>query len=597
MATTPTISEAIIRQHADAESFRRGRQYYQDGAVLELTLRGMILQAEVEGSQYDPYRVRVAFDAGGVTEATCTCPYDWGGWCKHIIATLLAYVHAPAEIEPRPALPDLLAGLNRDQLQALVLELAERDPAAADLVEARVAMLAAAPPTEAAATPAAAPRRRAPIDPQPVRRQMRDVMRPPRHGYEYAYGRTVLAEAEEILKQPLTFIAGGDGANAIRLLEPITDEYVEHFEDMIEFDDEGEMTSFIPPLADAWAEALLSADLTADEREGWAARLDEWAAGVADYAGGDEFDMARSVAEEGWAHPALRRVLSGDADDADPWDGEPPAYMEPLAPIWLRVLERQGRIEEYLRLARATGEAARYTVMLTRLGRIEEAIAAGRRLLTTAPDALLLAQALRERGEVDAAVQVAEHGLGLDEPRAPLAAWLADLAEGLGRRELALRAGEVAFRSEPSLNAYLKVGALAGEHWPALRAELLDFLRACSSAWQVNQAAVEIFLHERLVDDAIRAVRHDYSYDLLRQVMDAAIGSRNDWVIQNATKQAEIIIDAGKASHYDEAIGWLRRARDAYRSAGRQADWQGYRAALQEAHGRKYKLMGLMKAL
>ena len=366
---------------------------------------------------------------------------------------------------------------------------------------------------------------------------------------------------------------------------------------MIEFDDEGEMTSFISPLAEAWAEALLSADLTAAERGRWAAKLDEWSNEVADYADGDEFDMARTVAAQGWDDPALQRVLRGEADDADPWAGEPPAYMESLAPIWLRVLERQERVEEYLRLARATGEAARYAVMLTRQGRTEEAVAAGRRLLTTANEALTVAQAMRERGEVEAAVQVAEHGLSLAEPRAPLAAWLADMAEGLGRPDLALRAAEVAFRSAPSLNAYLKVGALAGEHWPALRVELLDFLRERSSAWQVNQAAVEIFLHERLVDDAIRAVRHDYSYDLLRQVMDAAIGSRNDWVIQNATKQAEIIIDAGKASHYDEAIGWLRRARDAYRSAGRQADWQGYRAALQEAHGRKYKLMGLMKAL
>jgi len=26
----------------------------------------------------------------GDIEASCTCPYDWGGYCKHIVATLLA---------------------------------------------------------------------------------------------------------------------------------------------------------------------------------------------------------------------------------------------------------------------------------------------------------------------------------------------------------------------------------------------------------------------------------------------------------------------------------------------------------------------------
>ncbi|MBD2305029.1 SWIM zinc finger family protein [Chroococcidiopsis sp. FACHB-1243] len=27
----------------------------------------------------------------GIVSADCTCPYDWGGLCKHQIAVLLAY--------------------------------------------------------------------------------------------------------------------------------------------------------------------------------------------------------------------------------------------------------------------------------------------------------------------------------------------------------------------------------------------------------------------------------------------------------------------------------------------------------------------------
>ncbi len=55
-------------------------------------------------------------------------------------------------------------------------------------------------------------------------------------------------------------------------------------------------------------------------------------------------------------------------------------------------------------------------------------------------------------------------------------------------------------------------------------------------------------------------------------------------------------MDAGKANHYDDAVEWLRRARDAYRSAGRQADWQALsQRSIRTEHGRKYKLMGLLK--
>ena len=102
-AAMPGLSESVVRQHATAESFQRGQQYYREGAVLEVARRGDVLEAEVEGSMPTPYRVRVSVDAGGITRATCTCPYDWGGWCKHIVATLLTCVHEPARVEERPA--------------------------------------------------------------------------------------------------------------------------------------------------------------------------------------------------------------------------------------------------------------------------------------------------------------------------------------------------------------------------------------------------------------------------------------------------------------------------------------------------------------
>jgi len=39
-------------------------EYFEGDAVSSLVLRGDILYAEVEGSQYAPYQVQVKFDAG-----------------------------------------------------------------------------------------------------------------------------------------------------------------------------------------------------------------------------------------------------------------------------------------------------------------------------------------------------------------------------------------------------------------------------------------------------------------------------------------------------------------------------------------------------
>jgi uncharacterized Zn finger protein len=89
------LTETLIREESSAESFRRGQDYFDAGAVFSLIRRGEVVEAEVEGSQPEPYSVRVELDEGGVLAALCDCPYDWGGWCKHIVATLLACLHEP----------------------------------------------------------------------------------------------------------------------------------------------------------------------------------------------------------------------------------------------------------------------------------------------------------------------------------------------------------------------------------------------------------------------------------------------------------------------------------------------------------------------
>lgn len=172
----PHLTEALIRRLASEASFRRGEEYYHKGAVREVTRRGETLQAEVEGSAYEPYRVQIELDAGGVVSASCSCPYDWGGLCKHIVAVLLTYVRKPQKIRERPPVEELLAGLSREELQQLLTRLLAEQPQLADWLEVQLESQAAASRAAGRSRKARRRQRRRPLDPTAFRRQARYIL-------------------------------------------------------------------------------------------------------------------------------------------------------------------------------------------------------------------------------------------------------------------------------------------------------------------------------------------------------------------------------------------------------------------------------------
>jgi uncharacterized Zn finger protein len=625
MSTILNLSEATIRASSTPDSFSRGYSYFESGAVADVALRGNTLQGQVEGSQYTPYRVNLSFGPSGVTSASCTCPYDWGGWCKHIVAVLLTCLHEGEDIETRPALDELLADLDRAQLQGLLLGLTERNPELADAVERQAALLRlanAAPQARQAGGSV----RRSPIDQESIRRQVRIVMQSAAHDEDDYYndyyddesdpGEGIAAQVSEIVSQATRFTAGGDARSALAILEATTDEFLngyralyDHYEEMYgEY--EGAASDLFVELADAWAEAILTANLSADERQAWAEKLAGWRDEATDVGQDGPFAMAVTAAEQGWDYPPLQRVLAGEITVQGAWDGDSPDYADELALVRLRILERQDRHHEYLYLAEAEGQLDRYVMMLAKIGRTEEAVDEGLKYLTTPQEVLETAKVLRERDEPAAALRIAEHGLTLDAPKepfagynlntehnkAPLAEWIADLAASMGESQRAARAAEIAFRAAPSLKAYRMAVELAGERSEVVKADLLKHLRQANV--YASDAKIDIFLHEGRIDDAIATVGgKDYYGAGLGRVMDAALTTRPDWVIKKASAQAEGIMNAGKAQHYDNAVDWLRRARDAYQSAGQMDEWRNYLQSLRAEHGRKYKLMGLLERL
>lgn len=141
----PDLSEALIQRYCSDESVRRGQEYHRQGCVASLIQRGQELRAEVAGSQFAPYSVRVVFDEAGIIDASCSCPYDWGGLCKHIIATLLASLHEPESVRELPALEDARSGLKWEELKYLLLKMAESYPSLVEIIERALGVIGVQP--------------------------------------------------------------------------------------------------------------------------------------------------------------------------------------------------------------------------------------------------------------------------------------------------------------------------------------------------------------------------------------------------------------------------------------------------------------------
>lgn len=102
-----------IRSLCTESSFERGWEYFRQGRVVKLERSENLITAVVSGT--DEYHVEVNIHRQDV-EASCTCPYDWGGCCKHIVATLLTVCETDDELRTREEKRESRLGVTLDKL-------------------------------------------------------------------------------------------------------------------------------------------------------------------------------------------------------------------------------------------------------------------------------------------------------------------------------------------------------------------------------------------------------------------------------------------------------------------------------------------------
>lgn len=583
----PNLSEFTVRRYANSKSFQRGEAYFESGAVMKVTQRGQQIQAEVEGNEMKPYQVCLHFDDKNITSFTCNCAYNFDGWCKHLVATALVLIREPDIVEQRPTLEQLLNRLDHVQTQRLVQELVAEAPQLIDIIDQHVSWMTNPEPKPLSAQS----ERYISVNLPALRGQIQQILREAVNYFEEGYEEDPLTEELfSLVQAALEFSEQGESYNAIAILEAITSTCAANWDEVLEYGADNNEIAW--ELNIAWCEVILSAELTPEEKVDIQVNLevwqDEW---------NTDFGISLAALRQGWDHPQLIQVLQGNISERGVWQQDIPDYADDLAIIRLKILENQERYQEYLYLAQAEGQTQAYLTMLGRLGRIEEAVTAAQTEMSSMEEAFALAKTLAEKGSLTQALEIAQAGFKLwGSCQYELGIWTSDLALELGNHQAALLALKAAFAVKPHFVDYQKIAELAGEDWASFKPDLLNVIRT-SNHWGIESAKVDIFLHEGLIDDAITTVSEltHYHAALIQRVMEAAIPHHPNWVIANACRRAEKIMNDGKAEYYSEAIEWLKQARTAYIASGRQADWASYREYLMVEHGRKRKLMGMLK--
>jgi uncharacterized Zn finger protein len=243
-------------------------------------------------------------------------------------------------------------------------------------------------------------------------------------------------------------------------------------------------------------------------------------------------------------------------------------------------------------------------------GDVDERVEVLRRDLSSAYQYLRIAEACREAGRHDKALEWAQQGRaafpkGTDRR---LREFLADEYHRRGRQDEAMACAWQQYVEYPSLGTYqrLRVHAERAEAWPRWREQALAHLRALIAkggrqTWPGRfldrSELVRVFLWE---GDTQAAWREATEGGCSRDLWLALAASREQDHPQDALPiyrdQVDRTLQSTGNAAYQAAVDLLGRIGDLMARLGRQAEFADYLAWLRTAHKRKRNLIKLLDA-
>jgi uncharacterized Zn finger protein len=281
----PQITEGKIRELATEKSFDRGQQYYRNGAITNPTRQDNRIWADCYGSEL--YQTSATLTASDVGDLHCSCPYDWGGACKHEVALLLTYAHQPEAFHVIPPLRELLANHSRDDLLTLIDRVLQQQP---DLLTS----------LEIAAEVSAPQSAGKPIDTSAYRRQIQRALR----GDEM---RTIAKALEPALKMAEQLYNAGDNFNAGRFYQILLAEITTSYDGELQsIDYNGDVACFSQDAAAGLGRCLADATIEPATRQEWLNTflegvLEDMNLGGIDFAAGAVEPLIELATDAEWA--------------------------------------------------------------------------------------------------------------------------------------------------------------------------------------------------------------------------------------------------------------------------------------------------------
>ncbi len=585
-----SLTEAQIAALTDSGSFSRGKTYFRKGHIISPSLEGNQLRATCIGSDAD-YEVSATLALTGTRVAHhptawhCTCPR--GGFCKHVVALLLTWVHDQKAFQARRPLADMLAALDRNALATIVQELVTRSPALRETVD----LLIQGTSSQAASDPGLTVKQ-ASSRARRAYRQFVDAQ------YQRGWGqREVMTDG---LGSMLEMAEQAARLGAWRQAIPLASGLVEEVGDVFEQYDDEEGT-----IRDATnrAEQVLIDALAAQKDLPEAHRLNEeeheriittlfglWYTDVIEIGGIDLSLGGREAILTYGTGAELAEVLvqlRGLPPKAEWAASETDRFTA-------RLLEA-GEVDRDRLLAKYLDHAlwAEASALLVTLDRPAEAITLARQHLREPRGLLPVATALATQGDDQRAkaIQLVEDTLWETEGKLPgldqmFRDWLIEqyLLAGAGDKALAL--ATTSFERHPNREGWDRLHEIAQHDslppttWTQVRQTALNHLQQTGNWYQV----AGLLLDEGDLPGALAAYRHipsGYGYDNLGfsqsdlgwRLAQAAESVAPDDAIAIYRKRAESLISRRKRDAYRDATAYLERIRDTLRRHGRETEW------------------------
>ena len=576
MASLPRLTKSQIRHWTDARSFSKGERYYQSGRILNPHIQGNTLKAQCRGSRPTPYRVEITLDAQGILSGHCSCPVGTGGHCKHAVALLLTWLHAPerfTEVEP---VDTALEQRSKEELIALIQRMLQLYPDLESLLTL---------PLPGAGQVAA------PVDPAAIRHQLQGIL-----GALSGEGYYDWHELENISTQ-LSFLVetgdayaqAGEWESAVTVYDMVMRAILEVYPDL--HDSDGIIAMVVDECAAGLGRCLAQVTDQALREKTLASlfRVYCFDVEIGDRGiGAETVDilLEQTTPEErqrvaGWVEEAIQEAGRSKDKYWSQW------RRQTFGGFLLALQGDQMDDEAFLALCRRTERHGDLVAKLLELGRVEEA----REVAQAASDYALmgLADIFWAQGHRELAEELVRERLPQTQDMR-LLAWLAQRAEERQDLAQALKYQEEIFFRRPSLEGYRRIRELAQrlDAWEDVAPELLSRLV------RTNNFAVltRIFLEEGEVEQAIEALaylrkhqRYGYGWDggsLDLQVAEAAEKEFPQEAIRIYLAQAEELIAARGRQNYAAAARYLSRIRDLYRRLGQEDAWQALITRIRE---------------